>query len=194
MPLNNNVPTNTNFLQGAQFLLGFTRLPYMNYFCTSVNFPGMSCHAATQATPFVDAPIPGQKLIYDPLEVKFIVDEQMWAYTSIVDWIKGYSMPDSFQEYKNLTLQQRLQLASSTMNRPQYSDAMLTVYTNKNNPTLQLNFKDVFPESIESINFSTDMSAEAIIQVKCTFRYTTWTINRLTGGNAIGSSQMGSGQ
>jgi len=178
MALRNNVPVNTNFLQGAQFLLGFTRLPYMNWFCTAANFPGIQVPHATQDTIHVSAPLPGSKLIYEPLKIKFLVDEQMLAYTTICDWIKGYALPEDFSQYQNLTLQQRIQISKSVANQPQYSDAMLTVYTNKNNPTLQLKFHDCFPESIGSVDFSTEMSAEAMIQVEATFLYTYWEINR----------------
>lgn len=156
-------------------------MPYMNWFCTAANFPGISVPHATQDTLHVSAPLPGSKLIYEPLEVKFIIDEQLLAYTTIVDWIKGYSLPEDFSQYQNLPLQQRLQISKSISTKPQYSDAMLTLYTNKNNPTLQLKFKDVFPESLGSIEFATDMSAETVIQVKAVFRYTYWEINRLSG-------------
>lgn len=178
MALRNNVPTNSNFLQGAQFLLGFTRLPYMNWFCTAANFPGISVPHRTQDTPFVSAPLPGAKLIYEPLEIKFIVDEQMLAYTTIADWIKGYALPEDIAQYQNLTMQQRIQMPRTIAAKPEYSDAILTVYTNKNNPTLQLKFRDLFPESLGSVEFATEMSAETIIQVKATFRYTHWEIYR----------------
>lgn len=181
MALKNNIPQNNNFLQGAQFLLGFTRLPYMNWFCTAANFPGISVPHATQDTRYVSAPVPGSKLVYEPLEIKFIVDEQMLAYTTIVDWIKGYSLPEDPSQYASLTMQQRVQLSRSIANKPQYSDAMLTVYTNKNNPTLQLKFHECFPESLGSVEFATDISAETVIQVKAVFRYTYWEINRLAG-------------
>lgn len=179
MPLNNNIPTNTNFLQGAQFLLGFTRLPYMNYFCQAVNFPGVSVGEATQVNPLIDAPLPGDKLVYAPLTIKFIVDESMLSYTTILDWIKGYSFPENTDQYAQLTLQQRLQFArKSIADQPQYSDAMLSVYSNKNNPVLQLKFAQAFPVSLSSIDFATSMSAEDPIICEAQFRYTNYTINR----------------
>lgn len=179
MAIRNNVPTNNNFLQGTQFLLGFTRLPYMNWFCTAANFPGISVPELTQPTELVNAPIPGNKLIYEPLVVKFLVDEQMLAYTTIADWIKGYSFPEDYAQYRNLPLQKRLQISNSIADKPQYSDAMLTVYTNKNNPILQLKFFDLFPTELGEISFATELSAETLIQCQAKFRYTYWEINRL---------------
>ena len=178
MALKGNIPTNSNFLQGAQFLLGFTRLPYMNYFCTAVNFPGVAVNNATQPTPFVDAPVPGDKLIYEPLTVKFLIDEQLLSYTTILDWIKGYAKPENFDQYKNLSLQQRLQISSAATGQPQYSDAILTLYSNKNNPTLQLKFTQMFPTQLSSIDLATAMSAEEAISCTATFKFTNYTVNR----------------
>lgn len=156
----------------------------MNYFCTSVNFPGIQVPSVEQKTPFVTAPVPGTKPVYETLNIKFIVDEELFAYTTILDWIKGYSLPESFQGYKDLALQSPKSIFGTMANSmPQYSDAILTVYSNKNNPTLQLKFTDCYPEKLGSINFSTDMSAEAIITVEAVFRFTTYHINRL--GTAV---------
>jgi hypothetical protein len=170
-------PSNTNLMQASKFLLSFTRLPYVTYFCTKCNLPGLSAGQAVQQNPFIDAPVPGDKMVYDPLEIEFLIDEPLWSWTTISDWIKGYTFPEDFDQYKNLSLQQQLILRNQTTT-PQYSDAMLTVLTNKNNPVVVAQFKDVFPISLSSINFDTSISAQTVITAKASFKFTNFDISR----------------
>jgi hypothetical protein len=168
-------PTNTNLLQASKFLLTFDRLPFVSYFCTKVNLPGIQFGEATQQMPFIDAPIPGDKMIYEVLEIEFIIDEPFYTWSTIQDWIKGMAFPENFQQYANLNLQQKLQMRGT---KPQYSDAILTILSNKNNPIATVQFIDVFPISISSINFDTELSAKNIVTGKASFKFTNYDINR----------------
>jgi len=171
-------PTNTNLAQASKFLLSFERLPYLTYFCSKVNIPGINSGTATQQTPFIDRPVPGDKMIYTPLEITFLLDEPLWSWTTIQDWIKGITFPENFAQYKNLSNQQRIQLQVKN-STPQYSDATLTVFSNKNNPILTVNFTDVFPISISSIQFDTAQPATDVMKADATFRFTNFDISRV---------------
>jgi hypothetical protein len=173
-------PTNQNLCQASKFLLSFDRLPQMTWFCQKVNLPGISMAGdITQVSPFIDAPIPGDKMIYEPLSVTFLLDEQLLSWTVINQWIKGVTFPDNFNQYKLLTLQQNLQLQQKiTGAKPQYSDALLTVFSNKNNPIFNVSFSDVFPISLSSINFDVALSAEFIMTGTASFKFTNYSINR----------------
>jgi hypothetical protein len=169
-------PTNTNLSQPSKFSLTFDRLPYLTYFCKRVNIPGIAFGSAAQPNPFIDAPIPGDKMVYGTLDVTFLIDEPLYAWTTVQDWIKGMSFPDSFDQYKNLNLQQKLQLRGA---KPQYSDAILTILTNKNNPVVTVQFKDVFPVSIGSLDYDTSLSATSIIYGTVSFKFTNYEISRV---------------
>ena len=138
----------------------------------------MTLGEAVQQNPLIDVPVAGDKIVYDNLEVSFLVDEDLYAWTTIVDWMKGLGFPETSDQYKNLPLQQRIQLGATAANGGQYSDAMITVYTNKNNPILQVKFVDLFPINIGSLNFSTAESAEAIMTATVTFRFMNYSILR----------------
>ena len=68
-------PTNPNPLIGSRFILSFGRVPNVQYFCQSVSVPGISLSEAVIVNPFVDIYSPGEKAIYDLLNVTFMVDE-----------------------------------------------------------------------------------------------------------------------
>jgi hypothetical protein len=174
--------TNQNFAQSTKFKLNFSRLPYMTFFCNSVNLPGVSAGSTQQFTPFSDAPVPGDKIQYETLDVSFMVDEDYMSWFTIHDWIRGMTFPTSFSEYKNLALQQRTLPQSSMVARqdkPQYSDATLNIFTNKNNSNINIMFKDCFPITLSSIKFSTQDSADVIITGDASFKFAYYDINRV---------------
>ena len=89
----NRNPTNPNFLQPNKYQLNFGRAPNVRYFCQSLSVPGISLSEALQTTPFVDVYAPGEKAIYDLLNVTFIVDEELKSWIEIHDWIRAMTFP-----------------------------------------------------------------------------------------------------
>ena len=179
--LNRN-PTNTNLKQSTKFRLNFDRLPGMTFFCQSANFPGVSVSEVVRTTPFVDLYIPGEKLVYDTFNVTFLVDEDLRDWTEIHDWLRGIAFPTNFKEYANL---ERLSSQSYTRSsfgvkdKVQYSSAILTLYSNKNNANFRIKFVDIFPTSLSTIIFNTQDSAENIITADATFRFSYYDYERL---------------
>ena len=170
-------PGNQNLAQSAKFQLNFSRLPYVTFFCMAANIPGISLEPLPHKTLFVQLYVPGDKIMYENLEVKFIVDEDYRSWQSVHDWIRGMTFPENFQEYDNLKLQSRNQL---TINKtPQYSDAILSVYTNKNNPHIRVQYIDCFPVSLSSIEFDTENDADHIIYATASFKFAYYNLIRL---------------
>ena len=91
-------PANPNYLHPNKFQLNFGRASNVQYFCQSVSVPGISMSEVLQTTPFVDLYRPGEKAIYDLLNVTFIVDEQLKAWLEIHDWIRAMTFPTNFKE------------------------------------------------------------------------------------------------
>jgi hypothetical protein len=174
-------PANQNLAQSAKFQLNFERLPYLTFFCTSVNLPGLSIDPQVQKTLFVESYVPGDKLHYQNLGVKFLIDEDYRSWESVHDWVRGMAFPVNFQEYKDLKLQQRQPLASSIIkeDKPQYSDAILSIYTNKNNPHIQIRFRDCFPISLSSVDFNVENNADTILTGDASFKFTYYDIIRV---------------
>jgi hypothetical protein len=69
-------PTNPNFLQPNKFQLNFARAPNIQYFCQTVTIPGIATSEIPQNNPFVELYVPGEKPVYDVLNITFYVDEQ----------------------------------------------------------------------------------------------------------------------
>ena len=155
--LNRN-PQNTNFLQPTKFLLTFNRIGALQYFCQTVNLPGVSLDEATRNTPFVNLYSPGTKLTYSPLNVTFIVDEDLITWQNLQKWLFQIANPAGFDGRNKKPVNN-------------YSDATLTILTNLNNSNLRIQYHNVFPTSLSDIDFDTKQSADNIITASASFRY-----------------------
>jgi hypothetical protein len=166
-------PSNPNFLQPNKFILTFSRLPNIQYFCQTVTVPGISMSEIPQFTPFVDAYLPGEKAIYDLLNITFMIDENITSWKEVHDWIRAMTFPENFEEYKNLT---NLNPNRSQRLKPQYSDAKIVLLSSSNNPKIEFNFYDVFPTSLSTIIMSAQETPDSVITADATFRYTYYDI------------------
>ena len=170
-------PANPNLLHPNKFRLTFSRLPDMQFFCQSVIVPGVSMSEVQRNTPFVDTYLPGDKLIYDLLSVTFLIDEEIQSWKNIHDWVRGMTFPTDFQEYRNLANPPRGLVA--VPERPQYSQAQLTLLTSANNPRYSFNFVDVFPISLSSIMLSTESSPNEVLTADAVFRFSWYDISKI---------------
>ena len=178
-------PENQSLALGNKYRLAFNRIPEVTFFCQSVNIPGVSMTPTQFATPFTDLPLPGDKIQYDEFRISFLVDEDYKSWQSLYDWITAMTFPENFGQYRNLSQLKRnaisLNLPSSELldQLPQYSDAILTINTNKNNPNIRFKFKDLFPISVGAIDLSEEFTPENTMICDALFRYSYFTLERL---------------
>jgi hypothetical protein len=174
-------PINKDLLQSTKFRLTFQRLPEVTYFCQTAMLPGVSLTEVPRNTPFVDLYSPGEKIQYDPMTISFLVDEDIQSWLHIHDWIRACTFPTNFNEYRNL---QKLNMGATGRNvqkaMPQFSDATLSIYTNKNNPNIRVKLYDMFPVTLDGLQFSSMDSAENIITATATFRFSYFNIDKIS--------------
>jgi len=168
-------PSNTNFLVPNKFVLSFIRLPNMQFFCQTVNLPGMNLSAVPRTTPFVDYPVPGEKLVYDPLTITFLVDEDLASWREIHDWMRALGFPTKFEEYKNL------RKISKSINpvTPQVSDATLIMLNSNNRGNYRFKFHDAFPMTLAPFTMTTVNGADTILTADATFSYSLFDIEKI---------------
>ena len=71
--------------------LGSSRI---SFFGNSINIPAISMGNATQPTYLKDLPIPGDKMEFEDLNVRFLVDENLENYMEIQNWMRGLGFPE----------------------------------------------------------------------------------------------------
>jgi hypothetical protein len=156
------VPQNTNPLQASKFLLTFTRIGAIPFFCQSINLPGVSLGEVVRPSPFLDMYSPGTKLQYELLNISFIIDEELQGWKNLYDWFVSIADPDGFEKRR---VNQEIQ------SKKNYSDATLSILSALNNPVMRIEFTNIFPTSMSDISFDTTTSAETILTVTATFRF-----------------------
>jgi hypothetical protein len=166
---------NPNFLLPNKFQLNFSRLPNVQYFCQSVSVPGISMSEALMTNPFIDLYAPGEKAIYDLLNITFYVDENLQTWKEVHDWIRAMTFPKEFEEYRQLNNLNKYTRSLNT-DKPQYSDGVITLLTSANNPKTRFKFYDLFPVTLSTFIMSTTDSPENIITADASFRYSYYDI------------------
>jgi hypothetical protein len=171
-----NQPDNLNLLQAVSFETNFVRIPHCNYFCQKVSIPSMVIGSAVQPTMFSDIPLEGEKLTFDPLNISFLVDEDLQNYQEIYTWLVSMGFPDNFSQFTSL---KKPPVNSSTDGI--YSDINVIINTNKANPSYNITFRDAFPITLGSIDF--DAAADGLdpIIVDASFMFTSvFTIEKIS--------------
>jgi hypothetical protein len=160
-------PQNTNFLQPTKFTFQLDRIGTGQYFCQSVNVPGVSLGQAPINFPGIDVFAPGNKISYSQLTIRFLVDEKLQSWIDLHNWFRSIAAPTGTDERNRLSA---IQNQSKTKSTP-YSDGTLTVLSALNNPLIRVKFYNLFPVNLADIQFDTSLSADDTVTAEATFQF-----------------------
>ena len=178
-------PTKMDYASPTQFKFAITKLPKVEFFATAVNLPGISLSSIKQQTPLADIPLPGEKITFQDLELTFLVDEKLQNYQELFNWIMAIGFPEDRAQFKSFRQENvgQFPTSQSKTNAPSdtpkprtpdgamYSDATLTILSNKNNPVLNVNFSNVYPVSLSALQYTNDQSDTQYMSATATFQY-----------------------
>lgn len=179
----NNQPTNLNYLSPVNFDLSINKLPKTRYFCTGVTLPSVTMSEAVHETTLaIQSALPGDKITFDPLNVKFVVDEDMTNYQEIFNWIMALGPGVDTQDFINLVdAKKNTKGKFSNANfENMYSDATMIINTSSNNANVEFMFTDCFPTSLGSIEFQTDAQGVEYASCDLTLKFTMFTVKTST--------------
>ena len=162
-------PDNLNYLSPLGFRFTVNDLPNTTWFITAANLPGITLGEASFVGPTIDSFMAGDTLVFDPLTITFIVDEDLQNWQEIYKWLAGLGFPHTSDEYKNF----------AKTRTSVFSDATMTLFNSNMNPNYRITFRDIFPTSLSEISFDSEMSDVDPIKATVTFRYVTYTYEKL---------------
>lgn len=171
-PLLNQI-INRNFLSTSAFKFILSQNRKIDFFCSEINIPRINLGVAIQPTYLKDIPIPGDKLTYDDLSLKFIVDENMENYITIHNWMRGLGYPENVYEYQELLNEDEVNPGKQTAYSGQ-SDGELIIYNSNFNPVSKVIFKGLFPTYLSTISFTSQTNDSNYIIAEATFKYTSY--------------------
>ena len=178
-------PAKMDYASPIQFRFKCTKLPEVEFTCQTANIPGISLGSATQPTPLVDIPIPGDKISFQSLDINFLVDENLNNYKEIHDWLIGIGFPQNYTQFQNLQAEGSDRFPGSTrstaatgISTPQplseggtYSDATLTILNSKNIAKTEIRFQNVYPTSLGSLSYDVKLTDVDYLQAAVSFNY-----------------------
>ena len=169
---------NRNFLSPTGFKFGLKRSPGVAFFCNQANIPSLVLGVTEQPSYLKDIPVPGDKIQFGDLNLRFLVDEDLVNFMEIQNWMRGLGFPESLAEFQELKDQSILgPMGKSTTDV--YSDGTLQILSSSLIPKFQVVFSDLFPYSLSTVTFdATDTDIE-YFTADVAFKYTIYEITDL---------------
>ena len=173
-----------NYLRPNAFRFTVKEIPKAAFTCQSANLPALTLGFTNQPTPFLDIPHVGDKNSFGDFTIRFLISEDMSNYIELYDWLVALGFPNDYNQYRNFTGERlnRFPFVKDARGMPisvAYSDATLTILDSNNVPKTNINFKDVFPVSVEALDFDiTSSSVEFFVGI-ASFKYKTFDIEVL---------------
>ena len=181
-------PDKLDYASPTQFKIGIHQLPKVEFFTVAANVPAINIGITYYPTSLKDIPMMGDKVTYDNLQISFIVDEYLENYVSLHEWITGIGFPkdrSQFSEFRTKSASMPGQSMKATTDLkpgqaasvlPMFSDATLTILSNKNNPILQIFYKDMFPVSLSGLEYNQEATDVEYMKATAEFAYNLYEI------------------
>ena len=189
-------PDKLDYASPTQFRFGIHQLPKVEFFAISATIPAIALSDVVIPTPFKSIPMMGDQLTFDNLTVSFIVDEFLENYLSIHEWMTAIGFPKNrkqFSDFKtnisNTPSTARSAASTSTdigdvkaasPNNALFSDATLTILSNKNNPIVNVFFRDLYPVAMTALDYNQQATDVEYITASIDFAYQIYEIEAIS--------------
>ena len=167
---------NRNFLSPNGFRFSLRRCPQAAFFCNQANIPDMTLGVAEQSTYLKNIPVPGDKIEFGDLNLRFLVDEDLGNYMEIQKWIRGLGFPESLDEVEKLESQAEIFGRYAQDQDNIYSDGTLSILSSNLIPKFQIFFRDLFPYSLSTMTFDATQTDQEYFTADVSFKYTIYTV------------------
>ena len=168
---------NRNFLAPVGFKFSLSKFPKVDFFCNSARIPEITLGTAIQPSYLKEIDIPGEKLIYGDLSIRFLVDEQLENYVAVHNWLTGLGFPETPQQFINKTTD----TDGIRDLEEQFCDGGLHILSSNLRDVAIVKFKNLFPVSITSLNFDATETDINYFTASASFRYTVYNIVDTSG-------------
>ena len=189
-------PTKLDYASPTQFKFGIHQLPKVEFFTTTATVPAIALSDVVIPTPFKSIPMQGDQLTFDNLTINFIVDEFLENYLSLHEWMTGIGFPKArkqFSDFKtnisNTPASARSSASTSSdigdvqkasPNNALFSDATLTILSNKNNPIVNVLFRDLYPVALSALEYDQAATDVEYLTASADFTYQIYEIEAIS--------------
>ena len=172
---------NRNFLAPVGFKFTLAKYPKVDFFSNSARIPELSLGTAIQSSYLKDIDIPGEKLTYGDLTIRFLVDENMENYMAVHNWLKGVGFPETPQQFKDQTTDSD----GIRDEKGVFSDGSLHILNSNFQNVAIVKFQDLFPVGLTSLEFDATETDINYFTAEAVMRYTVYNIFDKDGFNRL---------
>ena len=162
-------PINLSNLAPNTYSIIFARQPKFTYNIQRVDLPGVTLSGAQVfAGPMSreDFTVPGEKLVYDPLALGIIMDEDMVAYENLFNWCNSCIVSKGIGRLPGEPLKDM-------------TDATLIMRTNKFNSNVRFIFEDIFPIQLSAMSFDYSQGPDSVLMFDVTLNFRRFRMERV---------------
>ena len=163
---------NRNFLAPVGFKFTLAKYPKVSFFSNSARIPELSLGTAIQSSYLKDIDIPGEKLTYGDLTIRFLVDENMENYMAVHNWLKGIGFPETPQQFKDQITDNEGIIDEKLV----FSDGSLHILNSNFQDVAIVKFQDLFPVGLTSLEFDATETDINYFTAEVSMRYTVYNI------------------
>jgi len=175
--------SNLNFLTPSQFVFTLQRLEGASFTCQTANIPNISITPTMQMTRVKDTPVPGDTITFGDLLITFLVDEDMVNYKALQDWMVKITADIDTEDYNRYIRSQPNMPTSNTASLPPIAatmtDATMTITDSNNNANIEIRYKDLFPTSLEALQFDITDTSMPYLTASASFAFSYYDIVKL---------------
>ena len=117
-------------------------------------------------------------------QLSFIVDEFLENYRELHEWLTGIGFPKDRKQFKDFRsntsntgsasatpVQDVGKVGKTVSDSAMFSDATLTILSNKNNPIVEVRFSNMYPVSLGALEFNQQATDVEYMTVQPDFTY-----------------------
>ena len=163
---------NRNFLAPVGFKFTLAKYPKVDFFSNSARIPEITLGTAIEPSYLKDIDIPGEKLTYGDLVIRFLVDENMENYMAVHNWLKGIGFPESPSQFRDQTTNDE----GIRDEKEVFSDGSLHILNSNFQDVAIVKFQDLFPVGLTSLEFDATETDINYFTAEVSMRYTVYNI------------------
>ena len=167
---------NRNFLSGVAFKFNLAKFPKVDFFSNSARIPELSLELTRQPSYLKNIDVPGERLSFGDLTLRFLVDENMENYLSVYEWLTGLGFPETTKEFADLIKDSDGQ----TDPKEAFCDGTLRILNSNYREVAKVKFNDLFPVSLTSLDFDATNTDVQFFTAEATFKYTLYKLSTNT--------------
>jgi hypothetical protein len=159
-------PDTQNGYLNTNFKLVFSRIPNVEFWCSSANIPSINVGEVTIPTGILPIHVPGSSIAYDRLRITFAIDEEFSNWNEIHNWMR------STTPFEDMT-----EVLRDSPNY--YSDATIICLNSAKRPNVRFNFQKVFPLDLDGFDLNVALSEPDLVTVNATFMFDSMSIETI---------------